>query len=72
MMDREAWRAAVHGVAKGQTQLKWTDFLNIRFYDHISYYFNLLSTFEFQFLIGLKKMSSFMRQMSTLTENKTI
>ena len=22
VMDREAWRAAVHGVAKGQTQLK--------------------------------------------------
>ena len=21
--DREAWRAAVHGVAKDQTQLKW-------------------------------------------------
>ena len=28
VMDREAWRAAVHGVAKGRTQLsKWTDWL---------------------------------------------
>ena len=26
VMDREAWRAAVHGVAKGQTQLNdWTE-----------------------------------------------
>ena len=26
VMDREAWRAAVHGVAKGQTQLsQWTE-----------------------------------------------
>ena len=26
VMDREAWRAAVHGVAKGQTQLSdWTE-----------------------------------------------
>ena len=25
VMDREAWRAAVHGVAKSWTQLDWTD-----------------------------------------------
>ena len=25
VMDKEAWRASIHGVAKSQTQLNWTD-----------------------------------------------
>ena len=30
VIDREAWRAAVHGVAKSQTQLRnWTELNNI-------------------------------------------
>ena len=34
VMDREAWRAAIHGVAKSQTRLSdWTE-LNLRFQPH--------------------------------------
>ena len=25
VMDREAWRAAIHGVAKNRTELNWTE-----------------------------------------------
>ena len=27
VMDREAWRAAVHGVTKSQTRLSWESFI---------------------------------------------
>ena len=38
VMDRESWRAAIHGVAKSQTQLSnWTE-LNVK--DHIAYFFS--------------------------------
>ena len=37
VMDREAWRAAVHGVAKSRTQLSdWTDYVRLllQYYDN--------------------------------------
>ena len=35
VMDREAWRAAIHGVAKSQTRLSnWTE-LNLIIHDNI-------------------------------------
>ena len=42
VMDREAWRAAVHGVAKSQTRLsEWTK-LDIYWRVHLFFCFNLL------------------------------
>ena len=33
VMDREAWRAAVHGVTKSQTQLSnWTELISVFIY----------------------------------------
>ena len=32
VLDREAWRAAVRGVAKSQTQLNWADYIYIYIY----------------------------------------
>ena len=48
-MDREAWGAAVHGVAKSQTRLSdWTEhsFISFRNLDYYYYYF-LYSTLYF-------------------------
>ena len=33
VMDREAWRAAVHGVEQSRTRLNWTDYLTSIPYD---------------------------------------
>ena len=42
VMDREAWRAAIHEVPKSRTQLSdWSE-LNRNFYD----YYHLLSAFQ--------------------------
>ena len=49
VMDREAWRAAIHGVAKSQTWLSdWTEFHSIFSYlciEAYSYYIMLYFTF---------------------------
>ena len=38
VMDREAWRAAIHGVAKSQTRLSdWSDLINVYVYTGAQY-----------------------------------
>ena len=34
VMDREAWRAVVHGVEKSQTRLNWTERYNEYYIDY--------------------------------------
>ena len=44
LMDREAWRAAVHGVTKSQTRLShWTKFINIEV--HLSFWIRVFIFF---------------------------
>ena len=38
VMDREAWRASVHGVAKSRTQLNWTELATTSFSVSMSLY----------------------------------
>ena len=46
VMDREAWRAAIHGVAKSQTQLSdWTE-LNWKQYGRTETKINCINKFE--------------------------
>jgi len=43
VLDREAWRAAIHGVAKSQTRLSdWTDWLNWTYKKWQIIWFNLI------------------------------
>ena len=60
VMDREDWRAAIHGVAKSQTRLSdWTE-LNWDFVDCLFFFFNLLYhiTHSFPFCFIVWKFSS--------------
>ena len=50
VMDREAWRAAIHGVAKSQMQLNWTE-LSIFFNISIANFFHLLKVNWYHCLI---------------------
>ena len=44
IMDREAWRAVIHGVSKSQTRLSdWTELVNISFSLHGSLYLFAIS-----------------------------
>ena len=40
LMDRETWRAVVHGVAKSRTRLNWTELMRSE-YLFIHVFFNL-------------------------------
>ena len=43
VMDREAWRAAIHGVAKSRTRLSdWTDWLTEALFNFVHLYFCML------------------------------
>ena len=56
-MDREAWRAAVHGVTKSQTQLRdWTELFALKFVFLILFKISLsvlFTTFPYTFCINL-------------------
>ena len=60
VMDREAWRAAVHGVTKSQTRLNWTELLYVS--RHI---------FEFVYGHRFFLMSCYSRIHSQNMNNKT-
>jgi len=40
VMDREAWHAAVHGVARSRTLSDWTE-LTEKYKTHVLYFFNV-------------------------------
>ena len=46
VMDREAWRAAVHGVANGQTRLRdWTELIPYIAQNHVNWGLNILKLY---------------------------
>ena len=58
VMDREAWRAAVHGVARNQTLLNnWTD-MQIFLLQSITYFHSLNCVFQRAGILNLKSSLS--------------
>ena len=56
VMHREAWRAAVHGVAKSQTWM--SDWTELRRYDNPTYTNKVWGILDFRFLFNKHAMGS--------------
>ena len=56
VMDREAWHAAIHGVAKSRTRLNWTD--GTRYHDLSFWMLSFKQTFSLSSFTFIKRFFS--------------